>query len=321
VSTIYVNASLAPKERARLADALAGRDVFWAEPTRSVLHVGPPDEGLLRATIAFGQPDPAHLLEASALRLVQLTSAGWTRYDRDDLRAAMARNGTLMCNASSVFAVPVAEHGVAIMLALMRRLPEALDQQRGSHGWPHEALRLASRRLDGERVLFLGYGAIARAMVPRLLPFGVRMTGYRRRPRGDEEIPVVGDERLAAELAQADHVFDLLPDSATTRGLVDANLLARMKRGARLYNLGRGATVDQDALCAALREGRLDAAWLDVTAEEPLPPEHPLWTTPRLFVSPHTAGGHADEDARQVDLFLSNLAAFAIGRPLADRIF
>jgi phosphoglycerate dehydrogenase-like enzyme len=253
--------------------------------------------------------------------LVQLTSAGWTRYDRDDLRAVLARNGTLMCNASSVFATPVAEHGIAIMLALLRRLPEALDEQRGGHGWPHQPLRSASRRLAGERVLFLGFGAIARAMVPRLRPFGVHMTGYRRRPRGAEEIPVIGDEGLSAALAEADHVFDLLPESPSTCGFVDDEIIARMKRGARLYNLGRGATVDQDAVRAALLDGRLDAAWLDVTTPEPLPPDDPLWTTPRLFVSPHTAGGHADEDARQVDLFLANLAAFAIGRPLADRIF
>jgi phosphoglycerate dehydrogenase-like enzyme len=321
VSTIWINASLEDRHRARLAEALAGRDVVWGQTTKSVLHAGPPDEGLLRATVAFGQPDPAHLIDATRLRFVQLTSAGWTRYDRDDLRDALSRRGALLCNASSVFAEPVAEHAVAIMLALARRLPEALEHQRGDHAWPHQVLRLGSVRLRGQRVLFLGFGAIARSMVPRLLPFGVEMVGYRRHVRGSDDIRVVGDEGLSAALAEADHVFDLLPESDTTRGFVDATFLQRCKRGARFYNLGRGATVDEPALCAALQDGHLDAAWLDVTSREPLPTDDPLWTTPRLFLSPHTAGGHADEDARQVDLFLANLAAFAIGSPLRDRVY
>jgi phosphoglycerate dehydrogenase-like enzyme len=93
-----------------------------------------------------------------------------------------------------------------------------------------------------------------------------------------------------------------------------------MAAGARVYNIGRGTTVDQDALLAALSSGRVASAYLDVTDPEPLPPDHPLWTAPNCFITPHSAGGHAGEDERLVRHFLRNLAAFEQGEPLADRV-
>ena len=93
-----------------------------------------------------------------------------------------------------------------------------------------------------------------------------------------------------------------------------------MKRGAVFYNIGRGTTVDQDALGEALRSGQLRAAYLDVTDPEPLPPEHPLWTTPNCVITPHTAGGHADEWVRLVKHFLVNLRRHEAGQPLLDRV-
>ena len=93
-----------------------------------------------------------------------------------------------------------------------------------------------------------------------------------------------------------------------------------MKPGARFYNVGRGSTVDQAALLAALQSGRLGSAYLDVLDPEPLPPDHPLWTTQNCFITPHTAGGHHDQDERIVDHFLTNLDAFQRGAPMVDRI-
>ena len=93
-----------------------------------------------------------------------------------------------------------------------------------------------------------------------------------------------------------------------------------MKPGAVFYNIGRGTTVDQDALGEALRSGRLRAAYLDVTDPEPLPPEHPLWTTPNCVITPHTAGGHDNEWTRLVQHFLANLRRHEAGQPLLDRV-
>lgn len=319
MSLVYSNARLDAEAETLLARELGAHTITRGALTQSLLHAGSGD-AIGDAEIVFGQPDPASLSTARALRWVQLTTAGWTRYDTDALRDDLRARGVRLCSASSVFAEPVAEHAIAAILALARQLPAATLEQAGAHGWPHAPLRARSRVLRGDRVLLLGYGAIARAMVERLRGFGLELVGYRRRPRGDEAIRVVDRAGLEAALAEADHVVDLLPESAETRGFADARLFGLMKRGVRFYNLGRGATVDQDALMAALHRGHLDAAWLDVTTPEPLPPEHALWSTPNLHVSPHTAGGQQHEDSALVRHFLANLRAYEAGRPLADRV-
>ena len=114
------------------------------------------------------------------------------------------------------------------------------------------------------------------------------------------------------------HVVDLLP--ASTRPILDAARLAHVRADAVIYNVGRGSTIDQDALLDALSNGRLAAAYLDVTSPEPLPPEHPLWHAPNCYVTPHTAGGHVDENERLVEHFVTNLARLLSGKPLLDRI-
>jgi phosphoglycerate dehydrogenase-like enzyme len=116
-------------------------------------------------------------------------------------------------------------------------------------------------------------------------------------------------------------VINILPASAATEKFFGAGKFALMKRGAVFYNIGRGATVDQPALRQALLEGSVGAAYLDVTDPEPLPPSDPLWTTPNCYITPHTAGGAADEFDRVVGSFLGNLAKFAAGDPLNDRVF
>jgi phosphoglycerate dehydrogenase-like enzyme len=121
-------------------------------------------------------------------------------------------------------------------------------------------------------------------------------------------------------LAKADHVVDVLPASPSTERFMSAGRFAAMKRGAVFYNLGRGATVDQEALLAALSSGSLAAAWLDVTEPEPLPPGHPLLRAPNCFITPHIAGGHRKESETLVRHFLENFARFLNGGALRDRI-
>ena len=116
-------------------------------------------------------------------------------------------------------------------------------------------------------------------------------------------------------------MVNLLPASESTEKLFDQELFAAFKPGARFYNGGRGATVDQDALLANLESGHLSAALLDVTDPEPLPPEHALWSAPNCVITPHSAGGHHDEHDRLVDHFLANLARFEAGEALDDRVY
>jgi phosphoglycerate dehydrogenase-like enzyme len=112
----------------------------------------------------------------------------------------------------------------------------------------------------------------------------------------------------------------MLPENEGTRGWVNARRLACLKPGARFYNVGRGATVDQDALLEALRSKRLGAAYLDVMTPEPLPPGHALWTEPNCYITPHAAGGFVREDEALVAHFLRNLSSFERSENLVDRI-
>ncbi len=180
-----------------------------------------------------------------------------------------------------------------------------------SPAWTSDAIRKRSFLLRGQNVVLVGYGAIARRLAELLTPLTSHVVGVRRRPRGDEGIRMVATADLGAALAVADHVVDLLPHSAETERFFDAARLGQMKAGAFFYNIGRGKTVDQPALIAALQSGRLAAAYLDVTDPEPLPPEHPLWRAPNCFITPHSAGGHAHEGARLVEHFLANLGALS----------
>jgi phosphoglycerate dehydrogenase-like enzyme len=142
----------------------------------------------------------------------------------------------------------------------------------------------------------------------------------RRQSRSESTVRIISAENISSALAEADHVVNILPENDSTVGYVNARRLACFKPGARFYNVGRGTTVDQPALLEALKTGRLNAAYLDVTDPEPLPADNPLWTQPNCFITPHTAGGRHDQDEALVDHFLKNLAAFQAGTPLTDRI-
>lgn len=321
--TIYCNMSFADDAMTRLREGLAGHHLV--QPTGAgvgVLGVGSPDPRLDQADIVFGQPVADQVMAAARVRWVQLTSAGYARYDRDDLRRAFMARGAALTKSSLVYDEPCALHVLAFMCAQARQLPAALDSQRGTRVWPHGALRSRSTLLRDERVVLVGFGSIARRLVELLAPLRMQVSALRRRVAGDESVPTypIDDLRAAGVLAEADHVIDLLPESAATRGYFDGPRLAGLKRGAVFYNIGRGSTVDETALRMALATGTLAAAYLDVTGVEPLPPDHPLWTTPNCFITPHTGGGHATEEARLVQHFLDNLARFVAARPLLDRI-
>ena len=115
-------------------------------------------------------------------------------------------------------------------------------------------------------------------------------------------------------------MVNILPDSGSTRQFFNDIRFAGFRPGAVFYNIGRGTTVDQDALLAGLRSGRVGAAWLDVTDPEPLPEGHPLWQEPKCFITPHIAGGHAGETMTLVRHFLDNFQRFIQGEKLVDRV-
>lgn len=319
--TIWCNAQLPTIAMDELRAGVARHRLILPAARGDNLAAGAPDPGLADADVAFGQPEPKQVIELQRLKWVQLTSAGYTRYDNPAVRDALRARSAMLTNSSGVFAEPCAQHLLAMMLALSRRLPQALREQDGDRAWKYRELRQQSRLLVGESVLILGFGAIAKRIVELLAPFRMKIVAIRRRPAGDELVPtypLADTERL---LADADHVVNTLPGSAATECFVNADRLAKMKPGAVFYNIGRGTTVDQYALRVALETGRLSAAYLDVTTPEPLPPHDPLWTTPHCFITPHTAGGHATEFDRVVRHFLDNLRRYEVGERLVDRVF
>ncbi len=280
---------------------------------------GPPDPSPI--DVAFGQPDLQAVLAAPSLSWVHLSSAGYTRYDSDEVRAALKGRDAQLTNSSHVFDEPCAQHLLAMMLALSRGLLPCYQAQIGERDWNDARHRANSFLLREQQVLVLGLGAIARRLAEMLRPFDMKITAVRRHPEPFAGIEVIGEDGLEAALRRADHVVSTLPDSPSTRRWMDAEKFGAMKPGAFFYNVGRGTTVDQDALLQVLEADHLGAAYLDVTDPEPLPPEHPLWRAPKCFITPHTAGGHRGEAQNVVRHFIANLRRFENGEPLLDRVF
>jgi phosphoglycerate dehydrogenase-like enzyme len=321
--TVWTNHELRPEARDLLLAGLAEagcRLIQSAASSRSVLDQSGYDPALAEADIAYGQPSPGDVMKSPRLKWLAVSTAGYTRYDRDDFRAAMRQRGTPVTNASEVFADPCAQQMLAAMLALARNLPAQLRNQDGPRQWRYMEDRYTNAVLTGQTVLLLGFGTIGRRLAELLAPFGGRVLAFRRTPQGDERVEVVNEAGLAAALAAADHVVDLLPDSTATRNFMNAVRFSQMKPGARFYNVGRGTTVDQDALLAALKSGRVGGAYLDVVEPEPLPPAHPLWSAPNCYITCHIGGGTRDQDEKLIRHFLENLRRFNAREPLIDRI-
>jgi phosphoglycerate dehydrogenase-like enzyme len=318
--TIWCNAALSEDATHVLTENLEPNQLLFSTQFSSNLTAGEPDPLLAEAAVAFGQPDPQQVIESPHVKWVHLTSAGYTRYDTDAFRAAMlARDGKLT-NSSMVYSDPCAEHAAAMVMALARQLPQALDDQRGKRRWTTGSLRADSRLLRDQTMLIYGFGSIARRLVELLKPFGVKMTGVRRSPTGDEGIPIVTARQADALLPHTDHVMNILPASTETDKFFDAHRLGLLSPDAIFYNIGRGTTVDQAALVNSLRDGRISGAYLDVTHPEPLPADHPLWQLSNCWITPHTAGGHHDEAVRLAQHFRANLQRYLAGNPLLDRV-
>jgi phosphoglycerate dehydrogenase-like enzyme len=250
---------------------------------------------------------------ADRLSWIHVAAAGVDTLLFDELVAS----DVLVTNAQGVFDVPIAEYVLASILAFTKDLHGSWELQR-SHQWRHrETLRLA-----GRRVLVVGTGGIGRATGRLLRAAGMVVRGAGRVARTDD--PDFGDVVASADLARAvtgtDHLVLAAPLTAQTRGLVDAQVLAALPASAQVINSGRGPLLDEDALLAALREGRLAGAALDVFAVEPLPPDHPLWSAPGVVVSAHMSGdvvGWRDDLAAQ---FFDNLRRWRDGEELRNRV-
>jgi phosphoglycerate dehydrogenase-like enzyme len=279
------------------------------------------EEAIVDAEVAFSSLVRAsHFAAARVLRWIHSPAAGVGAM----LFPAMVASPIVLTNSRGNSAVSIAEHVIAVTLALFRRLPLASVRQR-ERVWAQDELTLDPpiRTLRGARVLVVGLGAIGAETARLALAFGADVAAIRRHPDSPRDVTVaevVAPERLHDQLPRADVVVVAAPQTAETRHLIGAPELARMKEDAVLVNISRGRLVDEAALAAALDRGRLRGAALDVFEEEPLPGDSPLWQHPRVIVTPHISGLHARYWPDAAALFAENLRRFMSGRPLVNLV-
>ena len=285
-----------PEEQARFEALLDSAEVLYGAPDQSGRALG-------RTVQANPRLRWVHLIPAGGGQQVKAARLG-----DDDLARV------LFTTSAGVHAEPLAEFALFGVLAGAKRLPWLLGMQHAKQWGPREPLRA----LDETTVLVVGLGAIGRATATKLSQLGCRVIGVHRREVEADVERIVPVEGFADAAAAADAVVLALPGTEQTRGMLSAEVLERIKTGATVVNVGRGTTVDEPALVAALQDGRVGLAVLDVTAVEPLPQESPLWGLPNVVLAPHAAALSPHEPRRIAELFADNARRFLDGEPLRN---
>ncbi|MFI5997402.1 2-hydroxyacid dehydrogenase [Streptomyces sp. NPDC051362] len=279
-----------------------GDQDFPADPADCAFYVVP----YMKPPAVSQRPLPA----MTSVRAVQTLSAG---VDHVLPSLKSLRPGVMLCNARGVHEASTAELTLTLILASLRGIPDFV------RGQDDEEWRSGFRpSLADKSVLIVGYGSIGSAIEDRLAPFELaRVARVARSARTTERGPVRPLTELPSLLPESDVVVLSTPLTESTRGLVDAEFLSRMKDGALLVNVARGPVVDTKALLAELESGRITAA-LDVTDPEPLPPGHPLWHAPGVLISPHVGGPTSAFWPRAKRLLAQQLTLFVNREPLRN---
>jgi phosphoglycerate dehydrogenase-like enzyme len=260
------------------------------------------------------------LKDAKRLKWIHSTAAGVAQLMYPELRDS----GILVTNPSGIFSVPMAEHTMGLLIALARNFPDSVRHQDRMH-WGQQTIWDQPQQLselNGRVLLIVGYGSIGHELARRARAFELRVWGVTRSGKGDSTYAekIVAVSELDGVLPEADYVVLAAPETTETRQLMDAKRIAKMKRGGRLINIGRGSLLEEAALVRALESGALAGAALDVTGVEPLPPESPLWKAPNLFITPHTSGVSDRLWMRQTALLTDLLERWFDGRELFNQV-
>lgn len=252
------------------------------------------------------------------LRWIQALAAG-----PDVIIAAGFAPEVVITSGRSLHDGPVAEHTLGLALTAARRLDLMHDAQRAGR-WARELGGVQSAHpsifpglgtLDGAEVTVWGFGSIGQRLAPLLTALGARVVGVATTAGTRGSTPVITTDDLPERLAQTDLLIGILPATPETEGAISADVLTALPAHAWVVNVGRGSTLDEDALDFALRSGTLAGAALDVFRREPLPADSPLWTAPNLIITPHAAGGRPQGAAALIE---KNLAAYVAGEPLIN---
>ncbi|MGO1172942.1 MAG: NAD(P)-dependent oxidoreductase [Actinomycetaceae bacterium] len=272
-------------------------------------HEVPPEDRDAEGVVAWGTPTLMESLvrDLPRLRWVQSLAAG-----TDLFESAGLPDDVVLTSGRGLHDATVTEHAVALILTVVRRMPALLEAQRESR-WANELRRPRSVQppervasLIDARVLVWGFGAIGRRLAGVLTALGASVRGVARSAGERGGYDVVAEDGLDDALSQTDILVMVLPSTPDTERALDARRLALLPSRAIVVNVGRGSTLDEDALVDALTAGRLSGAALDVSAQEPLPEDSPLWTAPNLVYTPHVAGYRAHGGKELIE---HNLAA------------
>jgi len=278
-------------------------------------------DGLARCDVAYTWIlKDQELAESPKLRWIHTSAVAVETLCLPELFA----RGVAVSNTRGVQAVPVAEHAMAVALALAKQIPFALANQQQARWAQNEFVGPRLPWLFKGRTLgLIGVGTIGSEIARRAEAFGMRVIALRRRPAygtiGHVE-RVYGREDLDDFLGQCQVLVICAPLTPDTHSMLGAPQFAALPRGAIVVNVGRAKIVDTDALIEALKNGHLAGASLDVFPQEPLPPEHPLWKTPNVILTPHTSGFRQGHWEDVIELFGDNLDRWLRGEPLKFRI-
>jgi phosphoglycerate dehydrogenase-like enzyme len=257
-------------------------------------------------------------LRAPRLRWIHCDHAGLNRSARPEV----FERGLLVTSSAGRSSPVLAEHALLFMLALAYNFPAFLDAQR-AHRWGIPG-QDALRGLFGRTVGIVGLGHTGTELAARAKALGMRVVAYRRRttaPAGvDRLYSADAGDTLDPLLRESDFIVLAVPLSDATHHLIGARELGLMKPAAFLINMARGAVVDEDALVAALRAGRIAGAGLDTFAREPLPPDSPLWDAPNTLITPHVTPQVPDRTGRSLDIICENVRRYRAGEPLLNQL-
>jgi phosphoglycerate dehydrogenase-like enzyme len=270
------------------------------------------------ADVFFGRPTDELLAAAKKLRWIQAPSAG---VEFVGSMPKLVENDMLLTNTRGAHGPSIAEHVFGLLLAFTREIPTCLEMQR-DRVWTREKLYRSAREIMGSTMGIVGFGQIGRNIAQRAQGFELNLLAVDAQavdgtPFVDSVWPT---SRLGDLLVQSDIVVITVPLSDSSRNMIDANAIAKMKPDAYLIAISRGGIVNEEALAEALKSGHLAGAGIDVTEKEPLPKDSPLWDAPRLILTPHLAGASDPKERRVVEIFRDNLLRFAAGEPLINQV-
>jgi phosphoglycerate dehydrogenase-like enzyme len=295
-----------------LLDGITGLEMVRATTPADIL------EQVRDADALYGFPAPEIIAAAPRLRWIQLPSAGAEFVPR---LPELVASDIVVTTTRGAHAPSVAEHVFALLLALTRCLPTCLDWQRQKH-WGNSEGYGMPREIAGATLGIVGFGQLGRAVAKRARAFDLHVLALDSQTGdGKQEADAIWPpSRLPELLARSNIVVVTVPYTPETHHWIDARALETMRPGAYLVVVSRGGVVDEDALVASLRSGRLAGAALDVAEREPLPPESPLWELPNVILTPHVAGSSAAKERRCVEILRDNLIRYQNREPLLNVI-